>query len=157
MRVLRRSRRSERAAVVVEFALIAPLLLMIVFGIIDFGWMIDRSNVVNNVARDAARVASLDGNRAAIRAVATHELTDIGVTYPGPDATVTITCTTPAGVTCNDSDFDAKAVAGSAVRVTVSYTHHWITPVGAICSFFGGGSCTGSTIQLVRTSEMVRE
>lgn len=142
---------------VVEFALVAPLLLMIVFGIIDFGWMIDRSNVVNNVARDAARTASLDGNRATIRTVATDELADIGVTYPGPNATVTITCTTPAGVTCNDSDFDAKAIAGSSVRVTVSYTHHWITPVGALCSFFGGGSCTGSTIELTRTSEMVRE
>jgi Flp pilus assembly protein TadG len=152
-----RSGREDRGAVIVEFALIAPLLLMLVFGIIDFGWMIDRSNVVNNVARDAARTASLDGSYADITKVATDELKDIGVTYPGPSATVTVTCTTPSGTTCTSADYDTKAVSGSAVKVTISYKHKWITPVGAICGFFGGGSCTGNTITLTRTSEMVRE
>jgi Flp pilus assembly protein TadG len=143
--------------VIVEFALIAPLLLMLVFGIIDFGWMIDRSNVINNVARDAARAASLDGSYADIRQVATDELDDIGVTFPGPDASVTVTCDPPDGGSCTSVNYDSKAVSGAAVKVTVSYTHHWITPVGALCSFFGGGSCTGNSIVLTRTSEMIRE
>jgi Flp pilus assembly protein TadG len=150
------SRGSERGAVIVEFALIAPLLLMLVFGIIDFGWMIDRSNVVNNVARDAARTASLDGTYSQINTVATDELKDIGVTL-GSNATLTVTCTNPDGTTCTSVNYDAKAISGSAVKVTISYKHKWITPVGAICGFFGGGSCTGNTIQLTRTSEMVRE
>ncbi|MDH2416891.1 pilus assembly protein [Nocardioides sp. CER19] len=142
-----------------EFALIAPLLLMLVFGIIDFGWMIDRSNVINNVARDAARSASLDGTYSEINQVVTDELHDIGVTVPSADVNISITCTNPApAANCTGAgDYNANAKSGSAVKVTIAYTHHWITPVGALCGFFGGGSCTGNTILLTRTSEMIRE
>jgi len=142
--------------VVVEFALVAPLLLMLVFGIIDFGWMIERSNVINNVTRDAARVASLDGRYADITSTATSELTDLGI---GTGYTVSVTCDNTATADCanNATSYDTNAATGSRVTVTVSYNHHWLTPVGALCSFFGGGSCTGNTIQLVRTAEMVRE
>jgi Flp pilus assembly protein TadG len=159
MRATRRSGRSDRGAVVVEFALVMPLLFLLVFGIIDFGWMIDRSNVINNVTRDAARVASLDGTYAEIETTLRDELADIGVTYPGPDVSVAITCTNASGSNCDgtSASYTANATSGSAVKVRVSYTHHWITPVGALCSFFGGGTCTGDTIALTRTSEMIRE
>lgn len=159
MRALRRRRGSSRGSVVVEFALVTPLLLMVVFGIIDFGWMIDRANVVNNATRDAARVASLDGTYADITSTLTSELQDIGVTYPGPNVSVTITCTNASGSNCigGAASYAANATSGSAVKVQVTYTHKWLTPVGAICTLVGGSSCTGNTIQLTRTSEMVRE
>lgn len=159
MKAVRRPRRSDRGAVIVEFALVAPLLLMIVFGIVDFGWMIERSNVINNVTRDAARVASLDGSYAQIQTTLTDELDDIGITYPGTGVTVAITCTNASGSNCTGSSasYTANAASGSAVKIQVSYTHHWITPVGALCSMIGGSTCTGSTIELTRTSEMIRE
>lgn len=148
----------ERGSVIVEFALIAPFLLLLVFGIIDFGWMLDRGNVVNNVTRDAARVASLGGTYAQVNGTVTTELDDYGITAPGPNATITITCTDPAGASCGGSAsaFDANAKSGSVIKVRVVYTHRWITPVGAMCQFFGDG-CVGNTIELARTSEMVRE
>ena len=72
---MRRGRtRNERGAAVVEFALIAPLLLLIVFGIIDFGWMLMKANLVNNTTRDAARVASLSGSYTDIDSVIDSEL-----------------------------------------------------------------------------------
>ena len=40
----RRLSRSERGTAVVEFALIAPLLFLIVFGIIEFGRMLNAYN-----------------------------------------------------------------------------------------------------------------
>ena len=49
----------ERGANLVEFALIAPLLLMIVFGIIDFGWIISQQQDVRHGAREAARLAAV--------------------------------------------------------------------------------------------------
>jgi hypothetical protein len=115
--------------------------------------------VINNVTRDAARVASLDGSYSDITATLTDELHDIGVSYPGPGVTVSITCTNPSGPSCTgtSASYAANATSGSAVKVRVTYTHHWLTPVGALCSLVGGESCTGSTIQIARTSEMVRE
>jgi Flp pilus assembly protein TadG len=160
MTAVRRRGRSDRGAVIVEFALIAPFLLMVVFGIVDFGWMIDRSNVINNVTRDAARSASLDGSYSDIKQVVSDEMHDIGITLPSADVNVSITCTNVApAANCTDSatGYDNNVKSGSAVKVSISYTHHWITPVGALCGFFGGGSCTGNTIQLTRTSEMIRE
>lgn len=45
----------------IEFALVVPLLLLIVAGIVDFGFMFQRYEVVTNAAREGARIASLPG------------------------------------------------------------------------------------------------
>ena len=57
----RRSRRArdQRGAVAVEFALIMPILCLLVFGIIEFGFMLNRDMIVGNASRDGARAASL--------------------------------------------------------------------------------------------------
>ena len=157
MAVRRGHRRDERAAAVVEFALVAPLLLMLVMGIVDFGWMMMKANLVNNATRDAARVASLSGSFDQIKATVDSELGSAGIS-PG-DVTVQITCSNPGGTTCDGSSasYAANAASGSTVTVTVSYTHHWITPLGSVCDLVGDGSCVGSTILLSRTAGMVRE
>ena len=74
------------------------------------------------------------------------------------DVEVEISCTNPSGVNCSNSagSYDANATSGSTVTVTVTYTHDWITPVGAICGLVGG-ACVGDAIVLERTSQMVRE
>jgi len=149
------SRRAERGAVIVEFGLIAPILLLLVMGIVDFGYMIHKSTLVNNVARDGARAASLGGTYADVSGVITGELAEVGI---GSDYTYSITCTNPSGSNCtnNAGSFDANAISGSTVVVTIDYTYHWITPVGAICQYFGS-TCVGNTMDLTRTAEMIRE
>ena len=57
----RRRLRSERGAELVEFALILPLLLFIILGLVDFGFMFQRFEVVTNAAREGARIAVLPG------------------------------------------------------------------------------------------------
>jgi Flp pilus assembly protein TadG len=49
----------DRGAGVVEFALIMPLLLMLIFGVIQFGTLFNRQQGVHAAAREAARVAAL--------------------------------------------------------------------------------------------------
>ena len=39
--------RGERGVAAVEFALVVPLLLVVLFGIIDFGFAINRYSIVN--------------------------------------------------------------------------------------------------------------
>lgn len=55
----RHHRPSERGAVLAEFALILPVLLMILFGIIQFGITFSRAQAVEAAAREGGRLASL--------------------------------------------------------------------------------------------------
>jgi Flp pilus assembly protein TadG len=151
-----RSRARDRGSVAVEAALVTPLLLLLVFGIFDYGWMMMKANVVNNAARDAARMASLGGSYNDITSSLDAELTSVGVDTS--DVTTSITCTNPTGSNCGNSaaSYDANATTGSIVIVTVTYTHHWISPLGAMCSLVAD-SCTGDTIVVERIAQMVRE
>jgi Flp pilus assembly protein TadG len=54
-----RSWACEKGAELVEFAIVLPLLLLVLFGIIDFGMLFHRYQVVTNAAREGARVAVL--------------------------------------------------------------------------------------------------
>ena len=51
----------ERGGVLVEFAMVVPILLVIFAGIVDFGLMMQRREVVTNAAREGARIAVLPG------------------------------------------------------------------------------------------------
>jgi Flp pilus assembly protein TadG len=56
----RRSRvYSERGAVAAEFALIVPILVMLIFGMVQLGLTYQRQEAVHAAAREGARVASL--------------------------------------------------------------------------------------------------
>ncbi len=50
-------RGDERGAALVEFALALPLLLVVIAGIVDFGFVFQRYEVVTNAAREGARLA----------------------------------------------------------------------------------------------------
>ena len=54
----RRSRRA-RAAAVVEFAVVLPLLLTILFGIIEYGWVFMVRQTLQTAAREGCRLAVL--------------------------------------------------------------------------------------------------
>ena len=58
---LRRRLRSERGAELLEFALVLPLLLLVLAGILDMGFLFKDYEVVTNAAREGARMASLPG------------------------------------------------------------------------------------------------
>ena len=49
-------RRGERGAALVEFALVVPVLLLLVMGTIDFGWTFNDYNSVRQGVREGARL-----------------------------------------------------------------------------------------------------
>lgn len=51
----------ERGASLVEFAVLAPLLLILVLGIVEFGWLFGQNNSVRHAAGEATRAASVNG------------------------------------------------------------------------------------------------
>ena len=48
-------KQEERGAALVEFALALPLLLVVLAGIVDFGFVFQRYEVITNAAREGAR------------------------------------------------------------------------------------------------------
>ena len=134
-RAARRSR-NQSGAVAVEFALIMPLLFMIVFGIIEFGYMLNRDIIVGNASRDGARVASLNGTYAEICDSVKTELSASASRFRAlPDhvhrpTTITIDCKKADDTPCyaTSATYDTLAEPGATAIVTVRYVHRWITP-----------------------------
>jgi Flp pilus assembly protein TadG len=66
MRGTREGWRGESGAAAVEFALVSVVLLMLVFGIIEFGRTYGQYQVLTGAAREGARVAAVRGTAAEI-------------------------------------------------------------------------------------------
>lgn len=72
---------SRRAAAVVEMAVVAPLLVTILFGIIEYGWVFTIRQALTNAAREGARVAALPGSTdAEVQTRVNGYLAPLGVT-----------------------------------------------------------------------------
>ena len=130
-RVCRLCRRNRRGAAVVEFAVVAPVFFLLVFGMIEFGRMVMVQQVITNGSREGARVAVLDG---ATNASVTTTVTNYLVNSSIGGATVAVDPFNP-----NDAGY------GAAVTVTVSVPFSkvsWLpTPI-----FLGGNTLTAKTV-----------
>ena len=123
--LIRRLRKADTGAEVIEMALVTPLLLLLILGIVDFGFLFQRYVVLSNAAAEGARVASLPGYSAAdVTARVTAYATNGGV--PGAVNTVTtpVVLAGPGG----------SAWPGSQVTVTHVYTYQYIGPIAALFS-----------------------
>ncbi len=54
-------RKLKRGSATVEMAIVTPILLTLVFGIIEYGWVFTVRQAMTNAAREGARVAILRG------------------------------------------------------------------------------------------------
>ncbi|MGI8978939.1 MAG: TadE/TadG family type IV pilus assembly protein [Pirellulaceae bacterium] len=105
-RGLTRGKRLGAAAV--EFAVVAPLFFLLVFGMVEFGRMVMIQQVITNASREGARKAVLDG-------ATSSDVKSSVVTYMS-NGGVTIAT---SNVIVNPTD-PSTAAAGSPVTVTVS-------------------------------------
>jgi len=111
-------RARDRGAAAVEFALLLPILLLIVFGIIDFGRALNAQITLTQAAREGARLAALGQPNVVSR-------TQAAATGLSPVSVSVASC--PAG---------AGPSADAVVRV--SYSFSFVTPVGAIAGLISG-------------------
>jgi Flp pilus assembly protein TadG len=125
----RKRGRGEGGAAAVEFALVVPLLFLLVFGMIDFGWAINRYTVLNNATREGVRLASLGADSSEITASVTGSLEDAGLDAAA--VVVDLRCTTPAGGACGSW---ADHASGGTAIITVRYSTDWLTPTGKTVS-----------------------
>lgn len=143
MKTVRRAGWRERGAAAVEFALVLPVLLLVLLGAIDWGWYFTLREVVTNAAREGARVGSVNavgvaGAEADAHAAALAYLDGLGLDAAGR----TVAQTTPT-VTVGTASLQT-------VRVVVTY------PVGSLTGFTHPGfSLVPATV--TATAQMRRE
>jgi Flp pilus assembly protein TadG len=140
---------SERGSAAVEFALLLPIFLILVFGIMDFGMLIYSQNVVNNAARDGARTATLGGT---LDQSVNTTLSAASV-LRGIAPTVSTTCTlanstTPCPTWVSGTSGTAPP-SGATVKVTVNYSYVWITPVAVFIPGLGSSKAERGFSQMV--------
>lgn len=59
-RPTKRNKDCEQGASLIEFALLAPLLFLILFGIVEFGWLFSQNLDVRHGAREGVRLAAVN-------------------------------------------------------------------------------------------------
>jgi Flp pilus assembly protein TadG len=159
MAALITARRSgERGQAVIELALTLPLLLLVVFGIIDFGFMFQRYEAVTNAAREGARLGVLaDYTATEAQNRALDYLVASGLNGP---IRACGTGTTVKNSRCAQMTTSTVTVAGSTpvktvdqVTMVVEYDHQYQF-VGPIMNLFGSNL---ASIRLRSASSMRRE
>ncbi len=107
---------NERGAAATEFALLLPVFLLILFGIIEFGMIMYGREVVTNAAREGARAGIVQGppkrTVGDITTIANSYLTGTGVNQ----ADVTFT---PTGV---------GLASPNTLTVTAVYNYNFLIP-----------------------------
>ena len=93
-------RRSERPGeesgqALIEFALVLPVLILIVVGIIDFGFAFNQWNTAQNAAREGARIAAVSNSEATIKNRANVSGGTVGLLATD----ITLSCNRPARTT----------------------------------------------------------
>lgn len=113
----------ERGAAVVEFAIIVPLLLMLILGLVEYGFRYQRAAVLNNASFIASRQLSIHKTPSEARAAAVDAGMPNSATFdpgpgtdctPGANVTVTITSVedSPTGAFFSQTfTINAKGVA----------------------------------------------
>jgi Flp pilus assembly protein TadG len=112
-----KSARSRRGTTVVEAAIVLPLLLLVIFGLIEYGSMLLRLQQIENVSRQAARLAATpDATQGQVEALITQMMSNAGLGSSG--YTKTITPMNPASAVRGDQ---------ISVRIQVTYANIAIT------------------------------
>jgi Flp pilus assembly protein TadG len=136
--------RKRRGAAAVEFAFVAPVFFILIFGMIEFGRMVMVQQILTNASREGARKAVLDGSTA----------TDVNNTVIAlmADAKIAVDATY---ITINPAN-PGSANFGDPVTVTVKVPFSEVSwlPAPMLLSFLPEGK---SDITLTAQTVMRRE
>lgn len=126
--------RSERGAVAVEFALLAPVLVMLLLGIMEFGRAYNVQNTLTNAAREGVRNMAINNVQSTAISATKSAANTINPNLRDSDITIafqTIPESSPAPTSC---------AVGRQVTVTISYNLNTLTGVAGPFAMKGKGT-----------------
>lgn len=107
-------RESERGAAAVEFAILLPLLLMLVLGTIEFGRAYNAQIILTNAARDSVRVMAIKNDPAGAKTAARNAASSVSTSIPDGNITISpATCATDKQVSVTIS-YNLSSITGIA-------------------------------------------
>ncbi|WP_309072206.1 pilus assembly protein [Arthrobacter sp.] len=119
----------ERGAVAVEMALLLPVLILLLLGIMEFGRAFNAQVTLTNAAREGVRVMAITNVQADARAAAANAASTLATTSTNPTFTFsTLPATTPA-----------VCAAGRQVTMTITYTLDTLTGIAGPFTMTGRG------------------
>lgn len=127
--------RSSSGSELVEFALVMPMLLIVVFGIVDVTLLFNQYLTITDVAREGARVAILPGYQPSDAQAWAQLYLDKTFLPTGPMPTIQ--------VTPGQSTIGSHCVP--TVTVQVSVPTAFITPLWSLLNVAGPGRLTASS------------
>lgn len=126
--IILKSLKNEKGQALVEFAIVLPVLLMLVMGIVQFGMMQNSYLAIENASREGARAGIVGSTDAEIESL-------IIASSPSLD---------PAYLTVYLTPSEANRRSGDTLTVTVTYNYKFTIPI--ISSIFNDGKMlTGQT------------
>jgi Flp pilus assembly protein TadG len=138
---LRKLHRAENGTQTVEFALLLPVLLLLIFGMIDFGRGYFSWLIITNGAREGARAASVGKPLTTISTRVQAAVTGLPV-----GSVTTGTCPTTAGALCI-SAVNVQGGSGTSVTVHVTYNFSFLV-VPRLVSLVGASTLPGGAFPL---------
>ncbi len=111
--IIRRLRKGEHGQALVEMALVLPLFLLLLFGVMEMGRIGYAYVSVNNAAREGGRVATIGGSDDDIRNSINNATTSLDL----------------ANLSINITPTQALRISGQGVTVQVSYPVQLIIPL----------------------------
>jgi Flp pilus assembly protein TadG len=102
----------ERGAAAVEFALVVPVLLLLLLGIMEYSRAFNAQSTLSAAAREGARTMALANDLGQARSAARHAAAELGV----PTSAVTITPSSCTG-----------SSATTAVTVTITHRQEFVS------------------------------
>ena len=134
----RTNRHEDAGSELIELAIVLPLLLLIIAGIADFGFLFQRYEVVTNAAREGARIAVLQA-----QGYTTDDVKDRVKQYLDASGLTGTSATTD--VTYGTETLASGTVVNTAT-VSVSYPSSYLF-LGPIASMVGGGGWSSITLK----------
>ena len=122
MKLFRRHRADDRGATLVELALVLPILVLLVFGIVEFGRAYNAQVTLTHAAREGARVLALTrdagaAETAAVGAATSLDPAQLSVTSDSCDPGL------PTQVTLSyDFTYDIPLLGSDTLTLTLTLT-----------------------------------
>lgn len=149
----------QRGAQVFEFAMMLPFFILIIFLVIDFGFLTYNKAIITNAAREAVRRGTVltadDWDPTVIQQFACTYARDALITVD--DGTKTSDCT---GTNDPDITVEPDAAAPPAFNDPVTVTISYVFEGFLLGKLFGLGAAnldSGGAVTLTATTEMLHE
>ena len=132
-------RHSDEGAALVEFAILVPLLLLLVVGIIEFGWLFAQFNELRHVSQEGARWGAV--SRPDIDADSDRDWDDLVARACGA-------ANLPGGTVVRISGSEADGAIGSTASVTATAAVQPLTNAPIITAFLPSTLTNTATFRL---------